>query len=296
MLNFLFIAAVTFGSTQVFADPYGMYEGIISLSPSAKVPNGRKVPISISLKQTDTEITPVNPTNVFYGEKKVEGSFVLDGESGPFGFSSSEYDLETGKLILQYGRLGSTGAPSSITNLRIQCTRLATGACDGTVSGIDALVGTISLKQTSTTATPLAVTPKYVGAWKGAITYSPQELARRQAGWPNDPNPATEEFDLNLTEGNGTVTNPDTYELASTPLKLGYDFEGGMGNIGQSVPYSTVYIDYLRGIARFTAIYTSSTFNGAEILTVSFQDDESIVGTMVTSYGIVGTVVAKKVQ
>lgn len=305
MLKILVITVVTLITSQVFADPYGMYSGFISMSPDASkgIPNGRKVPISIALKQTDTEITPTNPTNAFQGEKKVEGSFVLDSECGSFGFSSSEYDLETGKLTLQYARLGSTGSPSAIINIRIECKLLNTGICEGTVSGVNGQLGTISIKQMSTQVVPLQVVPKYVGAWRGKITYSDAaDIVLLKTELPSLGNATSAEFDFFLSDGDDTVTNPDFYEIATTPRKAGSDYEGGSAFVDERIPYSTVYIDYLRGIAKLTAASPSAGFSGTETLIVHFNQDANgndngtISGTMSNASTVEGTFDAQKVQ
>jgi len=299
MLKFLFVIVVTLFTSQVFADPNGVYEGIISMSPARGFP-GRNVPITIALEQTKSEMPPSNSSSVFASEKAVAGSFVLDSEVGPYPFSSSEYDPDTGMLILKYGRIGtSTGSPSTIANLILECKRLVDGTCNGVVtSGLGNKIGTIALKQNPNASTSLIAIPKYVGKWHGTITYTADEMARRSQTFPGDPDPATEDFDLNLDDGGTMISNPDTYEIASSPQRVGFDYEGGLVNRFAAVPFSTVYIDYLRGIAKLTGPSVSSGGTAAaEVLTLNFKEDDlSIVGTMVTPYGLSGTIVAKKVQ
>src|SRR5437660_1781077 len=155
---------VSFFAFSAYADTDGIYEGVISMY------SGRKVPITISLKHSKIDVAPQNPDNMFLMEKKIEGSFVLDGEAAPYFFATSEYDPESGNLTLLYARLGNTGAPSSIPNLTFECVLLADGTCDGELTTLKGAIGTFHLEQKSTTPTPLTVTPKYVGSWHGKIT------------------------------------------------------------------------------------------------------------------------------
>jgi len=282
-------------SCSTFADTNGLYQGTINLLPTAGQPKGRIVPITVSLKQSQIDVAPSNSSSLFLSEKKMGGSFVLDGEAGPYEFASTEYDPESGKLILQYARTGPSGTLSSTPSLIFECLRLKDGSCSGNLtSGINGLIGTFTIQQTTTAATNLSVTPKYVGSWKGTITFTDSALAKIQL--VDSEIAKTVEFDFGLGAGTGTIPNTDNFEIASSPLKIASAYMNGKPLY--AFFFNAVYMDYLKGESVLTFTNNSPGGNNASFsMTVDFEDDDSISGNMTSSmFGTMASFTAKKVE
>jgi len=303
MFKKLILVSLVLFSTNVFAGTDGIYDGIIDVYPTKDFPAGRKVPITISLKRSKIEMPPINSDNIFQYETKIEGSFVLDQEAGPFFFASSEYDPLSGNLTLLYARVGSTGAPSSIPNLTFECVRKIDPdtkkvTCSGELTSLKGAVGKFTLTQTETVSRPLSVTPKYVGVWQGNMNYTDAALQLVKTIIPNATQ--TMPYNLKLVAGTGTATNPDIYELASTPMKIGMDYMSTDTNF--ITTYSAVYIDYFKGEASLQFINGGPGAPPASTMALDFQQDDdskknmSIKGKLVGQFGDMGTVQAGKVQ
>lgn len=184
--------------------------------------NDHPVPLSVQLRRTD-EIEQVASPSGTYVFQKIDGSFIVDDEGGPYKFARVAYDYETGEIDLRYSRAGSADQNAS---LRLNGFVQADGSIIGTVySGLVGPLGEFKIERHPGLA--LKTRPKYVGTWEGTGTVVATGAVRPMR--------------LILAGTQSVNTNPDDMELGLSLAKTAtVHFDG------TPMSLSKVMFDYLR--------------------------------------------------
>jgi hypothetical protein len=244
--------------------PLGFWTGSITLT------SGEKIPLAISIQLTSKEVE-AGSDELFSFKKEMICSFTIDREGGPYRFGAANFSIDDGRLRLVYERSTSGGTRPSLTfDGMYNINRKVMGDL---ISSTRGKLGTFDIAPSARPNQPLTAETTSVGIWHGTWSF-------RNSG---DSLP----FTITLEEGLMPTSNPDTFDLAFTPARIGSFTIGTL-----TLPLSSVNIDYLSGtiMAAYKDDATGSNFS----LKGHFKGNE-IVGTGSSSFlGSVGNFKASR--
>jgi hypothetical protein len=217
----LFLAGMALvpSHTSQAANPLdSAYEGQMNIEGSLVA-----VPLSLQLRQTEELEQITTPAGTFT-QYRIDGSFIVDEEGGPYKLARVTFDYETGEIDMRYSRGGTPSEQP--TSLRLSGFIQPDHSITGTVySGLVGNIGTFSVQQRP--GLVLATRAKYVGMWGGQGVLVASGAARK--------------VNIVLASTQGININPDTTELGFSLAKTGTFYLSDV-----SLPFSTVTFDYLR--------------------------------------------------
>jgi hypothetical protein len=269
----------------------GVYEGTMTMTRAKASDPLIVLPLVFALQMTNVQVAPDvdEPLQI---KNQIDGSFLIDQEAGPFFFTKSDFEINTGRFILQYNRISTIGSPSTTTALQFECDRQGDGSCSGTVTSADNLqFATFSVKQTSNSVDALRATPKYVGMWKGTYHYNDtvfQILKTIETTLTQDEN-----ITLTLAAGDANDTpNPPKWELDSTPNRLGSWWPDN--EPAALLGFTTVLVDYFHRQITMTTLAP----NGYKVTLIgNYDSQQNMTGVdNMSNFGNAATFSLKKVQ
>jgi hypothetical protein len=265
LFSVLFLAFASSSQGSVFLDP-GVYSGRIH--PAA---GGPDVPIDFLFSYSNEE-EGSDPGELIPIKKKIDGSFVVDHEGGPYSLVKVDHDIDTGAIDMKYSRPDSPVGPPA---LRFQGT-LSHNQIKGTVkSGLPESSGPFGTFEIIKTDEKIVTQDfMYTGIYKGVFHHD----------HPADTVPMV------IKLGAGTIQTPNPikgFELGFTP---GHNDSFTLNTWEQNASYTN--IDYLRRIIKITYVGSAGT------LTLTGQVTfDGIIGDGVASYkSRIGTFEVRKMK
>lgn len=238
----------------------GVYSGEVELT------GGKTLSLDIYLDAQEN-LNNVNSIDTY----KIVGSFVLDGEGGPYAFTKIEYHLETEKIDLYYSKTGQNnefllrGAYTTPFSFKGKV-----------VSDTMGPIGQFSVTK-SNTKSKLVRIPKYVGTWEGERIKIVDGEEHRDS------------FKLVLLPFSVSVSNPENYHFGYSLGKFGHFIIGNATPLGASI----VSMDYVTSQAKIS--YVSSSGSSLTLDGEFSKNGRIFKGSLESTYrGNVGSFVLRK--
>lgn len=236
----------------------GIYEGSLTIN----TPKSLTLPLQMSLVLSEEE-EPGEGGDI----RRINGAFLVDGESGPYAFNRVALRLDNARLEMRYLR-SNLGAQAPVpASLLFSGTLKAGGLIEGSVtSGVRGAIGSFSVKRKAQ-ARSFTKQVKYAGRWEG-YCYRPNFEGKWDATW----------MTVFIAPAVASVRNPDDYELEFTPGKTGGLY------LGTQIPMGTIQVDYLR--RRIKMANSTGEGGAAFVLDAEFEMDKKgdLVGFLNSPY------------
>lgn len=230
----------------------GVYKGDIEYKKT-----GRKVPFKVLFDLVE-DVSNSNRISA----SKITGSFIVDGEGGPFEFASVDVNIDNGQIIMNYARPQANTMPGMPMNLRFVGYLGEGFKVSGYVlSGRKGHIADFNMSKSEKSSYKREV--NYVGLWRGERIMN---------------SGSTSGMELSIASSPSHAVNPNSFDLNYSSGKIGYiKFSSGI-----RYALSHIYIDYIS--SELTMIHNSR--QSSLILKAKISPEGNLVdGTIESTFG-----------